>query len=59
MGRPALVKTDDGTLAYGVWCGYTYCGAAGLNTMTGNGNIQVTRRAATWYDKTKAKDGLS
>lgn len=40
MGRPALVKTEDGTLAYGMWCDY-----AGLNAMTGTGDLQVTRRA--------------
>ncbi|KAL1613282.1 hypothetical protein SLS56_012265, partial [Neofusicoccum ribis] len=36
LGKPALVKMEDGSTAYGAYNGYVYAGAHGFKKMTGS-----------------------
>ncbi|KAL1628676.1 hypothetical protein SLS56_005668 [Neofusicoccum ribis] len=35
LGKPALIKTEDGDIAYGAYNGYVYAGTHGFKKMTG------------------------
>ncbi|GME33187.1 brct domain-containing protein [Neofusicoccum parvum] len=62
LGKPALVKMEDGSTVYGAYNEYVYAGAHGFKKMTGSALphvLQMTKKAKPWYDGKRKTKGLS
>lgn len=56
VGRPAIVKLEDGSIAYGTLNGYIYCGSHGVKTL--GDDLQLIREERGWLEAPRHRKGL-